>query len=183
MDLTCPFCNVDLPHDLFHDHFAKCMKVTNAMQQQEPYQPPLPDEHNWSYQPSEYSKSSQSNPPSVGQSWQCSCCNLNFVNRKEFQEHLTSAKHKMALNSNISGGSSGYPNSGQPASELTDIAAAPQHAPNFRPPPTMAQVNKGAPQPHQFSEEEMRSIVRSEMAKYMRQLLQIIENDTSGYPI
>nr|CDS30723.1 expressed protein [Hymenolepis microstoma] len=183
MDAECPYCKVTLAPNLFHDHYEKCRKVTNAIQQQPPYQSPSPNEYKWPSQIPALSESSPTNPLSSGQFWKCNCCNLNYANKKEFQEHLASAEHKVALNLTTNGGSGGYQNSGQLSNELMSILTMRQPGVDFHSPPTQPQVNEGAPQRQQSNEEEIRSIVRSEMTRYLKHLLLTIENDTGKNPV
>lgn len=178
MGSKCPFCDKSIPEDAFHDHYEKCKKVTAALQQQNFYQLPPSNQPHYSFQPPPaYSELPPTNPPSTGQSWKCNNCNLNFGAREQFQTHLRSSgcalRSSLEIKNNFSGRPNPSPNF-DPVTTLTD--QLPEAA--FHSPSTQPRVH-AAPQPPQTNE-EIRSIVRSEVAKYLRQLLQIVESDAAG---
>ncbi|KAM3171121.1 hypothetical protein ACTXT7_017252 [Hymenolepis weldensis] len=171
-----------IPEASFHDHYEKCKKVTASLQQQQNFYPfPPPNQPHYQFRPPPaYSESPPTNPPSSGQSWKCSSCNLNFDAREEFQMHLRSSEHDCALKSSlkIKDGFSGRPKPSQtfnPTGILTD--QQPETA--LHSPSTQPRVH-AASQPPQTNEEEIKSVVRSEVAKYLRQFLQIVESDIAG---
>ncbi|VDL62009.1 unnamed protein product [Hymenolepis diminuta] len=179
MDTKCPYCGELIPDTAFHEHFSKCRKITATLRQQNDfYQPPPPDRPYYSLQsPPAYSESPPTYPPSSNQSWKCNSCNLNFDAREEFQKHLRSSEHNRALGSGskIKDTSCGYPN---PSLNLGPIGILTDQQPEAASysPPTQPRTASEPPQ----TNEEIKHIVRSEMAKYLRHFLQIVEGDATG---
>lgn len=176
MDHQCPICSYLVNDDVYHEHLEKCRKLVKR--------PPKKDRDIPTFNaPTSGITPLSLNPPEQTRragipSWNCCQCNRDFALKEEFSAHLQSMDHRR--NSNNEFNETIYSTS--PAVDLLAdsvgrMGMQPKTALNA-PPPLLLRENEMGPQASRpINQNEIRSIVREEIAKYFRQLLQIVESD------